>query len=325
MKRLPFSLLLSAGMSLVACGGGGEPTGGSDNSKPLAIASLSGDHQRVAVGATTREALVVKVSDRDGDGVPGQAVTWEVTAGGGGVSSTTTTTGPGGKAAVFVTAGAAEEDNVVTAAVDGVAPLIFTVKAVAPAQLAVSGGNGQVARSNQQLAEPLVTRVIAADNGPVPGATVTWEVTSGDAVLLDSLESTTDGEGLTSNRVQLGTDLGPNAFTATATGTASEASFEVTATLPFTLRVTMQNIAFNAESGGDDVTIKLGDAIRWVNLDPDQHTATSTSTPMGGNAFDSGLMNNGDTFRFVPDARGEWIYFCELHPSIMVDARIIVE
>ncbi len=87
----------------------------------------------------------------------------------------------------------------------------------------------------------------------------------------------------------------------------------------------MENIAFNAPGGGDDITIMLGDAVRWVNLDGVLHTATSSSTPTGGTAFDSGDMSQNDTFPYVPDVRGEWVYLCEVHPTIMRDARITVE
>ncbi|MDP2577368.1 MAG: hypothetical protein Q8W48_06620, partial [Candidatus Palauibacterales bacterium] len=63
--------------------------------------------------------------------------------------------------------------------------------------------------------------------------------------------------------------------------------------------VTMQGTAFNAPGGGDDVTIQLGDTVRWMNLDPFNHTATSTSLPTGGSAFDSPLLGFNQTFDFV--------------------------
>jgi plastocyanin len=79
-----------------------------------------------------------------------------------------------------------------------------------------------------------------------------------------------------------------------------------------------------APFGGDDITIKLGDTVEWVNRDGVSHTATSTSTPAGGASFDSGLMGNSDSFSFTPSVTGTWVYFCEVHPATMVDARITV-
>lgn len=88
------------------------------------------------------------------------------------------------------------------------------------------------------------------------------------------------------------------------------------------VEIRMQNTAFVAPAGGDDVTVTVGTTIEWVNLDAVQHTATSSAVPAGGAAFDSGLMGNGDRFQFTPQVEGTWVYFCEVHPGIMVGATI---
>ncbi len=87
----------------------------------------------------------------------------------------------------------------------------------------------------------------------------------------------------------------------------------------------MQNIAYVAPDGSDDVTIPLGDSVEWVNLDQGiQHTATSNEEPAGGNAFDIGLLNTNDTFVFTPNVMGTWVYHCEVHPNDMTGATITV-
>ena len=94
---------------------------------------------------------------------------------------------------------------------------------------------------------------------------------------------------------------------------------------PQVVTINMQNIAFVAPGGDNAVTVALGDTIRWVNLDNIPHTTTATSVPAGGNSFNSGVLNNGGVFEFVPNVLGEWVYLCEVHPTIMRDARITVE
>ena len=87
----------------------------------------------------------------------------------------------------------------------------------------------------------------------------------------------------------------------------------------------MQNIAFVAPDGSDDVAITLGQSVEWVNLDQGiQHTATSNEVPAGGDAFDSGLLSTNDTFVFTPNVAGTWVYFCEVHPTDMFGATITV-
>jgi plastocyanin len=294
-----------------------------------------GNSQRIAVGRQALTALTVTVRDADGSPVLGATVNWSVAAGAGWVSSATRTTNAQGRAAVNFTAGAAEEVNIITAAVDGLTPATFTVRAVHPATVTITGGDMQSARLGVELADELevVVRagdecevlVRAGDNCVVPGAAVQWQVVSGGGQLLDGTATATDGEGLTSNRVQLGPATGANSVSATAVGTRPIAqTFGATATQPVKVTVTMQDTAFNAPGGGDDITIQLGDTVSWVNNDLVQHTATSNSSPSGGATFDSPLLNQGQTFTFVPNVRGMWIYFCRVHPGTMLDARITV-
>lgn len=90
--------------------------------------------------------------------------------------------------------------------------------------------------------------------------------------------------------------------------------------------VSMVNIAFVGPGGTDDITISLGDTVRWVNNEVSGilHTATSTDVPAGGAAFDSGNLGPGDDFEFVPNVAGTWTYLCEIHPAVMVGATITV-
>ncbi len=89
--------------------------------------------------------------------------------------------------------------------------------------------------------------------------------------------------------------------------------------------IEMENIAFNAPGGGDDVTIQLGQTVGWVNRDNVQHTATSNEEPAGGNTIRTGLLSNGGTSVFEPNVLGTWVYFCEVHPNEMVGATIVVQ
>ncbi len=61
---------------------------------------------------------------------------------------------------------------------------------------------------------------------------------------------------------------------------------------------------FFGPGGSTDLTVPSGTPVEW---DPfcTAHIV-STSEPIGGKAFDSGRLNPGDRFRFVPDAAGTW-------------------
>ena len=77
-----------------------------------------------------------------------------------------------------------------------------------PAGVQIESGNDQAGKVGDDLDEALIIRVNNSRGEPVAGATVVWEVTEGAGDLLEGEETVTDSEGLTSNRLQLGTELG---------------------------------------------------------------------------------------------------------------------
>jgi plastocyanin len=87
--------------------------------------------------------------------------------------------------------------------------------------------------------------------------------------------------------------------------------------------VRMQGIAFVPP----EVTITQGQTVRWVNNDFVFHTTTSGNPgdADAGSLWDSGFMFRGGSFQRTFNEAGEFVYFCEVHPVQMRDARIIVE
>ena len=336
MRRMVYGLGIVAALFVIGCGGDDMPTNGNGNGNgnggpANSIAEASGDGQRIAVGVALLQPLVVRVTDSDGNGVSGETVGWSVTEGGGSLSSMSTTTNSDGEASVTLTAGSSEGDNVVTAAATGLtgSPVTFTATAVAPAAIALTAGNNQSARVSQPLAQPFEVRVTASDNGAVPGATVNWAPTAGGGTVSAS-SSATDEDGRATTTLRLGSATGANSVSATVDGLMT--SFDATGTTPVTVTINMANIAFVVPpasrppgGGSDEAQILLGDTITWVNQDALNHTATSSSVPAGGTAFDSGLLGLNESFTIVPNARGDWVYFCTEHPIDMVDATIRVQ
>jgi plastocyanin len=61
-----------------------------------------------------------------------------------------------------------------------------------------------------------------------------------------------------------------------------------------------------------NLTVKVGEAITWTNSDSAPHTVTAK-----GGAFDSGNMQQGDTFTWKADKAGTFEYLCDIHPSMV--------
>ncbi len=93
-----------------------------------------------------------------------------------------------------------------------------------------------------------------------------------------------------------------------------------------TTDVFMQGIAFVPK----EVTIKVGERVRWTNREsfPIVHTTTS-GDPSDGNAgdlWDSGNLSPGESFVRQFDEAGEFEYFCIPHQNMqaMRRAKVLV-
>ena len=76
-----------------------------------------------------------------------------------------------------------------------------------------------------------------------------------------------------------------------------------------------------------EITINAGETVTWTNMDiVIPHTATSGNPGDAdlGSVFRSANLSQGDTFAHTFDEAGEFVYFCERHPVMMRDAKVIV-
>jgi len=75
----------------------------------------------------------------------------------------------------------------------------------------------------------------------------------------------------------------------------------------------------------DTLTVKAGTTVTWINQDSFIHTATSGNSPSERSGlFDSGNLNEGETFSFTFDESGTYDYFCIPHYSLGMIGKIIV-
>jgi plastocyanin len=56
------------------------------------------------------------------------------------------------------------------------------------------------------------------------------------------------------------------------------------------------------------IQVASGASVTWTNTGVDTHTITADD-----GSFDSGEINNGDTFSFTFDAPGSYPYYCQVH------------
>lgn len=73
------------------------------------------------------------------------------------------------------------------------------------------------------------------------------------------------------------------------------------------VQIVIENFAFVPS----ELTVAAGTKITWINKDEAPHTATSTDKK-----FNSGGLDTDDKFSFVFNDKGEFPYFCALHPHM---------
>ena len=80
----------------------------------------------------------------------------------------------------------------------------------------------------------------------------------------------------------------------------------------------------------DEVTIHAGDTVEWRNVSPFDHVVTDdrklgdAAIPAGAQAFSSGAIASGASYRRVFTVPGEYRYFCVPHEGIGMVGRITV-
>ncbi len=66
-----------------------------------------------------------------------------------------------------------------------------------------------------------------------------------------------------------------------------------------------------------EATVKAGAKVRFVNRDDIPHTIVLANGAVRSNALDT-----NDSFTFVFDKPGDFVYFCGLHPHMKGDIKV---
>jgi plastocyanin len=80
--------------------------------------------------------------------------------------------------------------------------------------------------------------------------------------------------------------------------------------------VAIDNFAFSPA----EVTITVGSAVTWTNLQSARHTATSDTA-----IWDSDLLTQNATFAFTFNEAGDFAYHCDVHPDMLGVVHVIAE
>ena len=290
---------------------------------PTVTLAAAGQGQTATVDTPVEVAPRIRVTDADGDPVSGVAVVFRVDGGGGAVEGAEQETDAEGLAEVTRwTLGPTPGENILVAEVAGLAPVTFLATATADARgsLTIAAGDRQFARAGEPVAVPPAVVVRDAEDAPVAGRTVRFEVASGGGALLGDAAVVTGADGVAAvGGWTLGTTPGENTVTAStdglpdvtfrATGVSSEAPvLERTVWLdgldrPWDLAFLPDGGVLVTERGGRLLHLAAGADTPRVIAAPDDVNA-STQSGMLGVAVDPEFATNRFFYTFVSSNRG---------------------
>ncbi len=238
----------SNSMTATSAGLTGSPltfTATATTGTPANVTIIAGDGQSATVGTAVATAPKVRVTDANGNPVPGVTVAYAVVTGGGSVTGASPTTDAQGKAAVGSwTLGTTVGSNTLHATVGVLSPVTFTATATAGAAttMTVHAGDNQSVTVGTQVPTAPEVLVTDAQGNPVSGVAVTFAVQSGGGSVTGGATSTNSSGLATVGSWTLGAGAGTNTLSASASGLS---------TVTFT--------ATGVPANADNITLDSGD------------------------------------------------------------------
>lgn len=298
-----------------ACSGGDGGPQPQPQPTPANIAIVDGNTQQGIITLPLANALVVRVTDSDGDPVTGVTVQWNTAAG---TVPSTTTTGADGRAQANWTLGATAGAVTATAgnpSFTGTKSVTFSATALG-ASAAIVSGNNQSGTARTALTNPLIVELRDDNNDPVQGKQVNWAVVTGGGSV-NPAGSTSGADGRAQTIFTPGCTVGNQTASATAASFAgSPANFQA-------------NVSSSGGSAAVDVsdnffspaivTICAGEQVEWTWRGVAPHNVT----------FDAGGPNSmtltgaGNTFARTFASTGTFTYLCTVHGASMSGSVIV--
>ena len=186
-----------------------------------------------------------------------------------------------------------------------------------PTQLVKNAGDAQSWYFDNPLPAPLSVKALDANNRPVPGVVVNWEVTAGGGGV-NAAQSTTGASGVASTTDSLGSSS-PQTVTATpALSSLPTVTFTATAGAPPTsAAVSLTGVRFVPAT----VVVQVNDSVTWTwNDAPNIHNIVFTSGPESHPA--DAPNNTMGTYKGGFTAVGTYHYTCTNHMGM--DGTVIV-
>ena len=242
-RRFVILTSLATSVALGGCGSS-EPKVPPKDVVPTTITPTSTDTLRGAVATQLAAPVAVTVKNKAGDPIDSAVVTFAVGTGGGTLGATSVRTDATGQASTTWTLGQAVGLQTVTATVGTLPAVTFNAIATAQAASAIAkvAGDAQTAAAGANVAIAPSVKVTDKFGNPVAGVLTTFSVASGGGSVTGAAANTDANGVATVGSWRLGTTVGTNTLTATASG-LTPVTFTATAAAGAVTQVKITNTA----------------------------------------------------------------------------------
>lgn len=208
---------------------------------PAQIFSIAGNNQLQTVATTLGTPIRVAVRDRNGHGVTGIRVEFNVTRGDGSLSPAEAVTGEFGEAAVSWTLGTStstgQEVTAVAEGVEGFATISATALPATETTLTILRGDNQTAAISSLVFVPPAVRVTDQYGNGVPSIFVSYQIIDGGGAIHSGNGQTNSAGEHGVQGWELGFQPGPNTLRASIPNRGLSVDFHATAIAPPTISV----------------------------------------------------------------------------------------
>ena len=166
-------------LATTACAGALGGTTATNDKAPTSLVLVQGGDQSGQAGRELPNPVVLRVLNAAGEGVEGVTVTLSISAGGGAITPPSDTTDTHGEFRAKWTLGPGSVVQSILASAPGVVPITVGATGLLPTQIILAQGNNQSAKTGTALTNSVIVRVVGANNTPMQGVTVGFQVLSG--------------------------------------------------------------------------------------------------------------------------------------------------
>lgn len=83
------------------------------------------------------------------------------------------------------------------------------------------------------------------------------------------------------------------------------------------------NESLNFQPASVKVVVGVNNTIVWNDTDFTQHNIESKTIPAGAKPWNSGTLDQGETYTITLTVPGKYTYYCEIHPWMVGTIQVV--